>query len=216
MTTRPLLAVVAALCLAAGCSTDPSGAPAAPTAPAPDAGDCAQPADCGDAPGPAVAHDARRRVHAGQATAAATAQGQIPPSQPDGVVGQQVAQLSDEWLQGSATVDGLQLVVFFEAWCPHCQREAPRLQGLYEALSGDGLEIVGLSSLSRGVTEEQLMQFVQQQVLTYPVGKPVEGLREQLRITGVPAAVVLQDGEVLWRGHPARLKEQTLRSWLEG
>ena len=139
-------------------------------------------------------------------------QREIQAAAEQAVVGTRVHALGDQWLQGQADVGGTQLVVFFELWCPHCRREVPRLQALHQDL--DGLEVVGLTRLSRGVTEEQLMGFVDEQGLSYAVGRPPEGLAQKLAIRGIPAAVVLKDGEVVWRGHPARLDDETLKSWL--
>ena len=140
----------------------------------------------------------------------------VDPKQAEAsVVGQQVDSLQTEWFQGEANgVEGTQLVVFFEVWCPHCRREAPRLQELYETLDDKGLEVVALTKLSRGVTEDQLAEFIKDNGMTYPVGRAPDTLARQLNVRGIPAAAVLKDGKVVWRGHPARLDESALAKWL--
>ncbi len=75
------------------------------------------------------------------------------------VVGKSVGAPDIESWFVEGTVDlasGSTLVVFWEIWCPHCRREVPRLQALHTDLGAKGLEVVGLTRLSRGGTEEQL------------------------------------------------------------
>ncbi len=200
MTTRPTAAVVAALWLLTGCSTAPTAAPT----PAPhEATECAA---CPDEATPD--RQAQPVVDAPPGLPAGDARVQ-------GVVGQHVADLSSDWLQGEAEVGERQLVVFFETWCPHCRREVPRLQALHDDLGAEGLSVVGLTSLSRGVDAPQLLAFAEEHALTYPIERAPGPLKEQLQITGVPAAVLLQDGEVVWRGHPGRLDRATLRGWID-
>ena len=33
-------------------------------------------------------------------------------------------------------------------------------------------------------------------------------------VSGIPAAAVVKDGKVVWRGHPGRLTEQMIESWI--
>ena len=184
--TRPTLAVTAVLCaLLAGCPAEEPEAVA--PVPAPVAAERAAPAP----------------PKLDRATIEAS------------VVGEQVADLGTQWFHGEPTsVDGTQLVVFFEVWCPHCRREAPRLQKLADTLGAEGLQVVGLTRMSKGVTEEQLDTFIDENALAYPIGRPADGLAQQLKIRGIPAAAVLKDGEVVWRGHPARLSEDQIKGWL--
>lgn len=138
-----------------------------------------------------------------------------PPEEP--VVERVDGLTVDRWLQGTASLDEgrASLLVFFELWCPHCQREVPRLQALHTDLGPQGLQVIGLTRLSRGVEEEQLLAFLDARGVTYPVGRGTGALAQQLGIRGIPAAAVVRDGEVLWQGHPANLSDGELAAFLE-
>lgn len=124
----------------------------------------------------------------------------------------------EKWFQGESDVNlagsGTTLLVFWETWCPHCQREVPKLQALYDSLRGDGLQIVGLTKVNKSATEEKVNDFIKQRNLTYPVAKENGSASVYFGVSGVPAAAVVKNGKVVWRGHPARLSEAQLKGWL--
>jgi hypothetical protein len=133
------------------------------------------------------------------------------------IVGRPVADLGvDTWYQGQASVSDhpLTLLIFFEVWCPHCQREMPRLQATFDNWRDQGLGVVGITSLSRGKTAEEVLAFAQSASITYPIGHAGPGTWEAYGVNGVPAAALVRDGVVVWRGHPALLEDDDLRGWL--
>ncbi|MCB9678257.1 MAG: TlpA family protein disulfide reductase [Alphaproteobacteria bacterium] len=132
-------------------------------------------------------------------------------------VGQSVTDLEvQDWLNGSTTVDSgeVTLVVFWELWCPHCRREVPKLQQWHEQLGPDGLNVVGLTRLTRNTTREAAAGFLEEQGVHYAAGVGGHDLANRLGIKGIPAAVAVKDGAVIWQGHPGRLTEEQLRAWL--
>ncbi len=124
----------------------------------------------------------------------------------------------EKWFQGESDInlDGMDttLVVFWETWCPHCQREVPKLQALYDSLRGDGLQIVGLTKINKSSTEEKVADFIKQRNVSYPIAKENGSASQHFGVSGIPAAAVVKDGKVIWRGHPARLSEAQLKAWL--
>ncbi len=124
----------------------------------------------------------------------------------------------DDWYQGESDIDlasgKTTLLVFWEVWCPHCKREVPKLQQIYDDLKGDGLQVVGLTKLSRSATEQGVKDFMNETSVGYPVAKENGSASQWFNVSGVPAAAVVKDGKVIWRGHPARLNEALLKSWL--
>lgn len=106
------------------------------------------------------------------------------------------------------------LFVFWEEWCPHCRREVPKMKQVYETYHDQGLEVVGLTKLTRGATEEKVLAFIEQNQLTYPIAKEKGDLSQQFAVSGIPAAAVVKDGKIVWRGHPARLTEDLLKGFL--
>ena len=112
------------------------------------------------------------------------------------------------------TAKPVTLLAFWEAWCPHCQREVPELEATYKSLSPQGLQIVGLTKITKSATEEKVTEFIKEKGVTYPMAKETGALSEYFGVSGIPAAAVVKDGKVVWRGHPARLDEETLKAWL--
>ncbi len=124
----------------------------------------------------------------------------------------------EKWFQGESEINLASneptVVVFWETWCPHCQREVPKLQAFYDSLKGDGLQIVGLTKVTKSSTEQKVEDFIKQKNLSYPIAKENGSASQHFGVAGIPAAAVVKDGKIIWRGHPSRLSEEQLRSWL--
>lgn len=124
----------------------------------------------------------------------------------------------EKWYQGEKDVslDGKKttLLVFWEEWCPHCKREVPKLDQFYSDLKASGLQVVGFTKVTRSSTEDKVTDFIQTSKLSYPQAKENGNLSQYFNVSGVPAAAVVKDGKVVWRGHPAQLNETQLKGWL--
>jgi len=124
----------------------------------------------------------------------------------------------ERWFQGESDVNlggsDTTLVVFWETWCPHCQREVPKLQALYDSLKGDGLQVVGLTKINKSSTEQKVTDFIKNENVSYPIAKENGTASQHFGVSGIPAAAVVKDGKVVWRGHPARLSQAQLKGWL--
>jgi thiol-disulfide isomerase/thioredoxin len=119
------------------------------------------------------------------------------------------------WFQGNVDVNsGTTLVVFWESWCPHCRRELPNLDETYERLGPEGLQVVGFTKLTKSSTDEAVREFIAEHDVGFPIAKETGTLTTAYSVSGIPAAAVVKDGVVVWRGHPARLSDETLRGWL--
>lgn len=136
------------------------------------------------------------------------------------VIGRPATELAvEKWFQGNVdlTKGDATLLIFWEVWCPHCKREVPKLEATWEKFKGEGLQVVGLTKMTRNVTDEQVDQFIKENKITYPVAKEQgSALSEHFGVQGVPAAAVVKDGKVVWRGHPARLTDDMIRNWVDG
>ncbi len=109
----------------------------------------------------------------------------------------------DQFEPGEAT-----LYVFWEAWCPHCARELPLLQERFTRYRDRGLQILALTKATRGISDEDVLAFVAEHKLEYPVAKELGAtMSHELGVSGIPAAAIAVDGEIVWRGHPARLTD---------
>jgi len=124
----------------------------------------------------------------------------------------------EKWFQGQEAVDlngdGTMLVVFWETWCPHCRREVPKLQQMYDKFKGDGLQMIGLTQVNKTATEDAVKDIITQNNVSYPIAKENGSAFRHFGVSGVPAAAVVKSGKVVWRGHPARITEAMLQGWL--
>jgi peroxiredoxin len=123
----------------------------------------------------------------------------------------------EKWYQGEvAMADGkATLLIFWEVWCPHCKREVPKMNETHNKYKDKGLSVVGLTKVSRNTTEEQVTDFIKEKDVQYPLAKEDgDNMSKRFGVSGIPAAAVVKDGKVVWRGHPARLSDELIESWL--
>jgi peroxiredoxin len=135
-----------------------------------------------------------------------------------GVVGVEAGSFEvEKWYQGETTMaDGkATLLVFWEVWCPHCKREVPKMNETHAKYKDKGLNVVGLTKITRNSTEEQVTDFIKEKEVAYPLAKEDgDSMSKRFGVSGIPAAAVVKDGKVVWRGHPARLKDEMIEGWL--
>ncbi|MDP2305750.1 MAG: TlpA disulfide reductase family protein [Pseudomonadota bacterium] len=123
----------------------------------------------------------------------------------------------DKWFQGKADLSGSKatLLVFWEVWCPHCKKELPKLaeeEGKYKEM---GVQVVGITKVTKSATDEKVEEFIKESKAKFPIGKEKDGnLSKAYSVSGIPAAALLMNGKVIWRGHPARLDDATLAALL--
>lgn len=125
----------------------------------------------------------------------------------------------ENWFQGNANMnDGkATLLVFWETWCPHCRREVPKVQETFDKYNSQGLNLVALTKVTKSSTDEKVAEFAKENNLTYPIAKEKEGsMSNRFGVRGIPAAAVVKDGKVVWRGHPARLTDEMIQGWING
>jgi len=124
----------------------------------------------------------------------------------------------ETWFQGEGTADlsgdRPTLIVFWEVWCPHCRREVPKIEALYEKYRDRGLQVIGLTKLTRSATAEKVQAFIKDNGLAYPIAKENGTASRYFQVSGIPAAAFVKDGKVIWRGHPARITEKMIEGWL--
>ena len=122
----------------------------------------------------------------------------------------------EKWFQGETSLQEgkATLIVFWEVWCPHCKREVPKMQKMYDEYKDQGLNVVGLTKITRSSTEEGVNEFIKTQNVSYPMAKENGKTSSHFNVSGIPAAAVVKDGKIVWRGHPARITPAMLKAWL--
>ncbi len=125
----------------------------------------------------------------------------------------------EKWYQGKASLGDSKatMLVFWETWCPHCKRELPKMPAMAEKWKPKGLNIVALTKVSKSSTDETVTTFLKENNIGIPVAKEKDGsMSAAYAVTGIPAAAIVKDGKVVWRGHPARLTDAALEKILAG
>ena len=135
------------------------------------------------------------------------------------VIGRDEAPLQvEKWYQGSEKdvhKGKATLYVFWEVWCPHCRREVPKLTETYNKYNGQGLDIVGLTKQTRDIKDEDVVKFIEENKVVYPIAKEQgDAMSTAYGVRGIPAAAVVKGGKVVWRGHPAKLTDAMIQGWL--
>lgn len=126
---------------------------------------------------------------------------------------------SEKFFQGETdfTKGKATLVVFWEVWCPHCKREVPKLEATFNKFKGNGLNVVGLTKQTRDTTDDQVKEFISSNNISYPIAKEKgDEMSQAFGVRGVPAAAAVKDGKIIWRGHPARVTDELIQSWIGG
>ena len=136
------------------------------------------------------------------------------------VIGKPEAPITvEKWYQGSeADIHGkATMYVFWEVWCPHCKREVPKLSETYGKYGGQGFKVVGVTRQTKDITDKQVTDFLSENKVSYPIAKDEgEKMSNYYGVRGIPAAAVVKDGQVVWRGHPAKVTDEMINKWIGG
>lgn len=106
--------------------------------------------------------------------------------------------------------EGATLVFFFESWCPHCRREMPEMQQRLATLQARGIHLLALTRLSRDTPIKEVRQLLKSSGARFPVAVETGEIAARFGVEGIPAAAVVQDGVIVWRGHPQQLGDEAL------
>ncbi len=88
---------------------------------------------------------------------------------------------------------------FFATWCPPCRLEIPELVKLYRLNKEKGLVVLGIS-LDEDVPPQDLMTFVKNMKITYPILMGTKDVLEKYEIGGVPTTILInREGKAFTR-----------------
>lgn len=93
--------------------------------------------------------------------------------------------------------DKIVVVEFWATWCPPCRKSIPHLKELHEKYSDKGLVIVSLSN----EPVDTILEFNKKAGMTWIVGAESNS-GQAYGVTGIPAAFIVVDGNIVWNGHP--------------
>jgi len=100
------------------------------------------------------------------------------------------------------------ILEFWATWCGPCIKQIPHLKELNEKYADKGVVLI---SISRDDGERKPKDFAEKNQMVWPQVHDKSQDRElagQFGVRGIPHAVILSpDGQVLWKGHPARIDQ---------
>jgi tetratricopeptide (TPR) repeat protein len=105
------------------------------------------------------------------------------------------------------------VVVFFATWCTHCSHNVPRLKGVIERWSGQGVAFIGVANPTDPKNTEPVDAYIAGNEIAFDDVGLDQGYRSWpgYRVTGLPATVVVdRQGVVRWRGNLAYLPESLI------
>jgi peroxiredoxin len=134
-------------------------------------------------------------------------------------IGQDAGEVdAEKWFAGHSKMsDGIiTVLIFWRPFDPYSQSELTKLEERYQRYWGTGLNLIGVTAASSLYTDERLEAFISELKLTFPMAKDNAGaMSKRYAVNTVPAAAMVKNGKIVWRGHPSRLKDEFIEKWLE-
>ena len=139
--------------------------------------------------------------------------GQSAPSHPaESVVGWIHAQPSGDVATALDWSKGAHLLIFWE----HSHEASRNHLMAFRDRSGPwlerGLQVLSLTRLTKGSTADQVVDFLDDQSWDLPVVRENGALKRAFKVAALPAAVLIQDGVIVWRGDLKKLTDTALRT----
>lgn len=135
--------------------------------------------------------------------------------------------LPEVWLQGTPVKewekDKVYIFEFWATWCGPCLAAMPHMEQLHQAFKDNPrMQIVGVNVMDRK-SPEALKEFLKNRPspLTYTMAVDVDGKKTKekwltpLEVNGIPHAFAVKNGQLIWRGHPAKLSEEIMQAMLK-
>jgi len=131
------------------------------------------------------------------------------------------------WVQGDAVKslnekDKLYIVECWATWCGPCIAIIPHMNELHTKYADKGLVIIGMNVFEDGIEKSQ--EFVEKQgdAMSYRVaysgGNASAFSKDWLAASGtrgIPTAFCVKDGKIIFNGHPAMLKDDTIEKMMK-
>lgn len=120
-------------------------------------------------------------------------------------------------LQGSFDPDKSEvlLIVFWEEWCPFCDRMMKRVENLYRQYHNYGIDVVGVTHFSKNSTREKCEDFLRAHNITFPVIKESGKAFDYFDCGGVPSIRLIYEGKLIWEKNVPSI-EPISRHMVEG
>ena len=130
------------------------------------------------------------------------------------MVGQKLPSGTLNFLGPEPEMEGKPLLLeFWATWCPPCRESIPHLNEIHAKYKDRGLLVVGVTDEPNAV----IRKFQKEVPMDYAVATDTGGrLNEKMGVSGIPQAfLVNKSGEIVWEGHPMRLRDEDIEKILE-
>ena len=132
--------------------------------------------------------------------------------------------LPKTWLQGTPVSkwekDKVYVFEFWATWCGPCLAAIPHLESIHKEITRDNVpaQLVGVNIKDRA-SPKILKNFLARRSTppTYTIAVDTEKTSEThwltpLKVVGIPFAVAVKNGKILWKGHPAKLSASHIKA----
>jgi tetratricopeptide (TPR) repeat protein len=109
----------------------------------------------------------------------------------------------------------VQLIVFWEEWCPFCDRMMGKIEKLYRQYHNYGIDMVGVTGLSKNSTRQDCESFLKKHDISFPIIKASGKAFDYFNCTGVPSIRLVYKGNLIWEERVPSV-EPISRHMLEG
>jgi len=109
----------------------------------------------------------------------------------------------------------IQLIVFWEEWCPYCDRLMGKVDKLYRQYRNYGIDMVGITNLWRPSTRKDSEKFLEDHDISFPIIKEGGKAFDYFNADGVPSIKLIYKGKLIW-DNPYPSVEPISRHMLEG
>jgi thiol-disulfide isomerase/thioredoxin len=130
------------------------------------------------------------------------------------MVGQMLPSGTLNFLGPKPEMEGKPLLLeFWATWCPPCRESIPHLNEIHAKYKDRGLLVVGVTDEPNAV----IRKFQKEVPMDYAVATDNGGrLNEKMGVSGIPQAfLVNKSGEIVWEGHPMKLRDEDIGQILE-
>jgi len=109
----------------------------------------------------------------------------------------------------------LHLIIFWEEWCPHCDKMMRKVEKLYRRYKNDGFDVVGVTNIWYQSTRELADKFLESHNISFPIIKEGGAAYDHFNASGVPNIRLIYKGYLIW-DHQLISSEPISKPMLEG
>lgn len=92
----------------------------------------------------------------------------------------------------------LHLVIFWEEWCPYCDKMMHKVEKIYRQYKNSGLDVVGITNFWQSSTRDLAERFIESHNISFPIIKEGGAAVDHFNVNGVPSIRLIYKGYLIW------------------